>query len=449
MDKTEKYTGEAKIKAQHSEVDVKEWQQIQSALVNLTTEQLDSITDITDKPFKELTSAEKEKIISLASGNQQDLMDVPLKAILRPQATLTGTLTVRKAKKPKKESVDIEKRLYMTLFNDKFMHKLRQHIGKGNNGFNADYDEIEFKKNDGNITLKVIDENHSEALEKLTLQQSGGVLEVMEKLQNKLEHLDRAAVDVYIAMTHHWIENKIEEGKNKGEAYITFEKIHFDYRGLTGKNKRSTLTDQQREKYESILKTLDSIVISIDITNEKGKFYEQIRKSKATHINSRIFRYEFATEGENGEEVGFYYDFGKLSDTFNELLENMINRKYPATNLKLDSRYYSAAQNVVDHIAYHHRINWHGGDKKKQRKKYEIALPELLEIANYEIPKGRAKLYLTNFVERQLNEAVRVLKEDYNFISKIDIPTDINGRNYKSKTIAFHWNMNSFDNYKD
>ena len=384
------------------------------------------------------------KILELQSTDQgkriiedNNLFITPLVSLTEDTIKEIAQLVKQKEKRYKRQPVNLTDRIYLSLFNESAMQRIRRNL-RDSKGFLPDDREGHFSKQDGNVTLTI--SNGLELLDLFAKRQQGKMHEVMEDVANKVNSLDETTADVYKILTSKWILERFKEGKDKGKAFISLEDIHFNYRRKSGKNKNSTLTPEQKINYEQALSVLSRMKVLIDITKEKGRMYDEIRRHKGAFIESPIFRYNWARD-EDGNIVGFLYDFDELGKTYTEFLK-LYNNRYPKKAIELDNRYYAPAKRIIDEITH-----WHRNNEYRKKENFVVQFSKLLEIADYDIKNKREKKKtLERFITRQLNEVEQVLK-GAELIEKMIIPNDINTKNYlhEKTKVTIIWNLSSYE----
>lgn len=258
--------------------------------------------------------------------------------------------------------------------------------------------------------------------------------EIVNKVTERLDTLDQTTRDIYIILFTHWMKNKISSGlENEGKAFIDLNTIHFDYRGLRGKNLNSTIHDNIYQNYKQAIDTLSGTKVRIDITKETNIAYEKIKSLKWGSVEGFLINnVRVMWEEKDPTKVnGIFYDLGIIGEAYTEHIPQ-INNKYPTALLQMDARNYSTAKNIGNYLCYLHRCNENANNKKTLINFYK-----LLMESRYEVKAP----YIQRHIERFLKHLVKIediLKKN-NIISSIEVPSDIHTKNYKEKQITVHW----------
>lgn len=256
--------------------------------------------------------------------------------------------------------------------------------------------------------------------------------EVVKKVKERLEALDQLTRDTYLILFTHWIKNKVKDNvEEEGKALIELDTIHFDYRGLTGKNKESTLTEQQYSSYVNAIDVLSNTRVSIDVSKETNIAYEKIKNLGWGAIEGRLIdniRWVYNTE--KTKIIGIWYDLGMIGEAYTQYIPQ-INNKYPTALLQLDAKN-STVKNIGNYLCYLHRCNENVGNKYTLIKFYN-----LMGESGYEIKPPRIQEGLNRFLKHL--EKIKDMLINNKIISNIEIPQDIHSKNYKEKQIKVYW----------
>lgn len=258
--------------------------------------------------------------------------------------------------------------------------------------------------------------------------------EIVNKVAERLESLDQNIRDMYIILFNHWMKNKISDViEDKGKAFIDLDTIHFDYRGLRGKNLNSTIYDNVYQNYIHAIDVLTSTKVRIDITKETNVAYDKIKSLKwgameGFLINNIRLIWD---EKDPNKLRGLYYDLGLIGEAYTQHVPQ-INNKYPTALLQLDSKNYSTAKNIGNYLCYLHRCNENTGNKLTHINFYK-----LLMESRYEVKAPYIQRHIDRFL-KHLFKIEDVLKNN-NIITNMEIPSDIHTNNYKNKQISIHW----------
>lgn len=256
--------------------------------------------------------------------------------------------------------------------------------------------------------------------------------EILNKISARLENLDQTTRDTYLVLFTHWFKNKELEGmENEGNAYCEFTDIHFNYRGLTGKNKDSTLMSEQYNSYLQAVDILRNTRVKIDITKENNIVYDKIKNLGWTAMEGFLVN-DVKLVYKNEKVIGIWYNMGILGEAYTEYIPQ-INNRYPTDLLKLDSKY-STVKNIGNYLCYLYSCRQDDNEVSSK-----INLFSLMGEVRYELAKGRYQQGINRFLNN-LNKTKDLLISN-KIIKDISVPEDIHSKNYKDKHIIIYWWM--------
>jgi hypothetical protein len=255
--------------------------------------------------------------------------------------------------------------------------------------------------------------------------------EIINKITERLDNLDLYTRDTYLVLFAHWFYNNIDKGmENEGNAYCNISDIHFKYRGLRGKNKDSTLTDEQYESYTTALDILANTRVSIDITRETNVIYDKIKSMGWTSIEGFLLndvRFIYKEE----RLMGLWYNMGLIGQAYTEYIPSQISNKYPTALLKMNNKY-PTAKNIGNYLCYLHQIKKEIGETTSA-----INIYNLMGESRYEIKPPNIQQGINRFI-KNLNTVNELLIKS-RIIESMYIPDDIHSKNYKDKQIDIEW----------
>lgn len=258
--------------------------------------------------------------------------------------------------------------------------------------------------------------------------------EVIEKVKERIDNLDQNNRDVYQILFTHWMKNKVKDIENNcWRAYIEIDTIHFDYRGLPGKNQESTIHDSQYLNYLNAIDTLANTKVTIDITQETNIAYEKIKNLGWSSIEGVLLervRYIRGEKRKNTKVIGVWYDLGMFGEAFT-LHVPQINNKYPTALLQMDTKSITA-KNIGNYLCYLHRCNENTGNYYTLINFYN-----LMGESGYSIKPPRIQEGINRFL-KQLQKIEEILIVN-KIISKIEVPIDVQSKNYKDRQVKVYW----------
>lgn len=277
----------------------------------------------------------------------------------------------------------------------------------------------------GKITEYNIEQNPS-----LLLQTSKQ--EVITKLLERLNNLDSLAQDVYLALFAHWLDYK----DDSGDAYIDIDDIHFKYRGLGGTNKTSTIRDEDYINYRKAIDVLRNTSLKVNINKNTNIVYDKIKNLKFGAIEGFLVQVTHITYyDEDSDKIrGFKYNLSVIQDTFT-ISEPIINYLYPTSLLQLTTKS-ETVKNLGNYLCYLHKQN-----ELKGNKISAISLYVLMGESNYAIKGSRYQEGINRFLIN-LKKIEQLLQKE-SIITHMDIPEDVDSKNYKFKKVDIHWNYSN------
>lgn len=257
--------------------------------------------------------------------------------------------------------------------------------------------------------------------------------EIVNKVNERLNNLDQDTGDMYKILFTHWMKNKVKDGlENEGKAFVEINEIHFGYRGLKGRNQESGITDIQYDNYMKAIDVLVNTKVQIDITKETNIVYDKIKSLKWGAIEGFLINnVRWVWNDAKTRTIGIWYDLGLIGEAYIQHIPQ-INNKYPTALLQLDYKVYATVKNIGNYLCYLHRCNENANNKTTVLNFYN-----LLGESRFEIKAPRIQEGLNRFV-KNLNKAKEILIMNH-IISDIEIPSDLNSKNYKNANIVIKW----------
>jgi len=257
--------------------------------------------------------------------------------------------------------------------------------------------------------------------------------EIVNKVTERLESLDQNTRDVYLILFTHWMKNKIGEGlEDEGKAFIELDSIHFDYRGLRGKNLTSSMDAPTYTNYIQAIDTLSATKVKIDITKETNVAYEKIKSLKWGAVEGFLINnLRLIWNDKKSKVIGLFYDLGLIGEAYTQHVPQ-INNKYPTAILQLDSKNYATAKDIGNYLCFLHRCNENANNKKTI-----LGLYSLMMEVRFEVQSRYAQRCIDRFL-KHLTKIEDVLIKN-GIVRSIKIPTDIHSKNYKTQQIEVNW----------
>lgn len=284
--------------------------------------------------------------------------------------------------------------------------------------------------NNKNLTIQISD---VDIIKNPTVLLKTATQEVVFKVDEKLANFDQITRDTFLALAGHW-QYQHSQGlvENDGFVYCKLDTIHFDYRGLSGKNKESTMPEVIYSNYIGIIESLRNTKVTVDVSKEDNPLYDKIKRMNIGAIEGYLLdkvRYVYNTD--KTKMIGIAYDLGVIGEIYFDKIPQ-VNNKYPTAILQLDARNYAVAKNIGNYLCYLHRCNEKTNNLKTKLNFYSLMLESDYAPTPPYIQRG-----IDRFI-KHLNKIAEVLIVN-SIIYNIDIPIDIQSKNYKDKQIVIHW----------
>jgi hypothetical protein len=252
-------------------------------------------------------------------------------------------------------------------------------------------------------------------------------LTVANKIKESLDMLDVLTRDVYLALFDHWREYQDENN----EAYIDIDDIHFNYRGMRGTNISSTLLEEDYIRYRRAIEILRNMSIKIDITNENNIVYKTLKKYDFGAIEGYLLEIKNITYHSNQKTMkGFKYNMSVIQDTF-LVYPAKINTKYPTSLLQVSTKH-DTCKHIGNYIC-----KIYTEAKENNFTNTFVSFYTLMGESRYEIKPPRYQQYIDRFVNSI--KRTETLLVSANVVLNINIPQDIDAKNYKYKKIEIFW----------
>ncbi|MDM0489893.1 hypothetical protein QTI29_14540 [Clostridium perfringens] len=254
--------------------------------------------------------------------------------------------------------------------------------------------------------------------------------QAVKELQNSLLNLNANVDMMWVILCDNFIKQLSNGSLTKfGEASLTFDDIHFKFRGRSGKRDGSVVPTKTIENYIQLIKTLSSFKANIRLNTKSMKSYYNFSKNTkfkdnnsysidSNIINSNLIYEE--TISSNGllekKPIGIRYNLDLLGKLY--LTETkMINTKVPTAMLEYDTNKHSPAYNIYMKIVFLSNSN------KKKYPSSTFNLEDLIKIAHYNFDTKRKSFYIKRFLERQVKKALDDAVKD-NLISAYSLPDE-------------------------
>lgn len=306
------------------------------------------------------------------------------------------------------------------------------------------------------LTNSIISKNRDSQI-KVSIKRQLGHLETVDDSSKQLavQELKDSLLNLNANVDMMWVilcDNFIKQLDNGtltelGEATLTFDEIHFKFRGKAGKNSGSTIPHSTIENYIKLVKMLSSFKANIKLNTKSMKAYYNFSKNSifkdnnSYSIDSNIINSNFIYEdfvNKNGlleqRIVGLRYNLDLLGKLY--LTETkMINSNVPTTMLEYDTNKLSPAYNILVKIIF--LANSNNKDKYTSAK---FTLTELIEIAHYKFDERRKSLYIKRFLKSQVKKALDDAVKD-KLIRAYDIPReeDLNMKYLDANIITIYY----------
>jgi hypothetical protein len=173
--------------------------------------------------------------------------------------------------------------------------------------------------------------------------------------------------------------------------------------------------------------------IKVDITKETNIVYEKIKNLRFGAIEGFLVQISHITYYDNNTQKirGFKYNLSVIQDTF-AVTEPVINYLYPTSLLQLSTKS-ETVKNLGHYLCYIHKLNEGTGQNMSS-----IGFYVLMGESRFTIKGSRYQEGIDRFIGH-LRKIEQLLQKE-NIIIHIDIPTDIDSKNYKFKKVNIHWN---------
>jgi hypothetical protein len=262
--------------------------------------------------------------------------------------------------------------------------------------------------------------------------------EIREKVYQRLESLDQNTSDMYKILFTHFLThrnsddfNDKENNPNKKLVFIKIDDIHFFYRGLRGKNKESTIGDDQYNNYVQAIDILSNTKVEFNINQTTNAIYDKLKSLNWGSIEGFLINdTRWIKNKKNGRIDGIWYNLGLIGEAFLDHIPQ-INNRYPKDLLKLNYNVYSTVKNIGEYLCWLHRCN-----KNANNKKTKLNFYNLMGECRCEIKQGRTQRSLDSFV-KNLNKAKDILIEN-KIISDMKVP-NVYSKNYRNSFIVISW----------
>jgi galactitol-specific phosphotransferase system IIB component len=253
--------------------------------------------------------------------------------------------------------------------------------------------------------------------------------EIFKQISERIDSLDPLTRDVYKILFAHWIDNK----DDNGDAYIEIEYIHFGYRGLSGKNSESTLTDEIYQKYISAIDILQHTKVKFLINEETNIAYKKFQKHNYGGIESFLIHVNhYTTYATNQDKVrGVSYNMKVFYDTF----VKKLNKNYPTSLLQLSTRS-DVIKNMGNYLCY-----LHASCKDNNIEISRINFYTLMGESGFEIKNSRYQEYIQRFINH-IRKTEKLLINAH-ILQSIKVPIDINSKNYKYQQVIVTWDYSN------
>ena len=270
------------------------------------------------------------------------------------------------------------------------------------------------------------------------LLQTTSKTEVVKKIKERIDNLDSLTRDVYSILFSHWFEFKDE----LGYATIEIDDMHFNYRGHTGKNISSTLSNDDYDNYRKCIDILRNTSVKIDINDSNNIAYHNIKAFDVGAVEGFLLNVDnFIYYGYDNTKIkGIKYKLSVIQD-ISSYYTLQVDNKFSTSILKMAANN-PTMKNLGYYISKLRMVNVDNGNFYT-----DISLFNLMGESNFKIVGSRYQQYINRFLD-YLKRTEEILKED-DIVIKIDIPFEVDSKSYKFKKVRIYWNLDTIQDVQN
>ncbi len=254
--------------------------------------------------------------------------------------------------------------------------------------------------------------------------------EVVKKIKERIDNLDSLTRDVYSILFSHWFEYKDE----LGYATIEIDDMHFNYRGHSGKNISSTLSNDDYENYRKCIDILRNTSVKIDINDSNNFAYHNIKDFDVGAVEGFLLNVDnfIYYSHDNTKIKGLKYKLSVIQD-ISSYYTLQVDNKFSTSILKMAANN-PTMKNLGYYISKLRKINVDSGNTYT-----DISIYNLMGESNFKIVGSRYQQYINRFLD-YLRRTEEILRDD-EIVTQIDIPFDVDSKTYKFKKVRIYWNL--------
>lgn len=416
----------------------------------------DDILSYIKMPYEIFT----QELVDFSVDLTKDLYDIKKSTLIKRISSLESKIISTAKKTNNKRKSNISNLAIISSVEMENVRGTMQSLKNSSIGLVVEEDMLEGNKYfiaaEKELTNNIISKNRDSQI-KVSIRRQLGDLETVDdssrqiavqELKDSLLNINANVDMIWIILCDNFIK-QLDNGTltSLGEATLTFNDIHFKFRGKTGKNSGSTIPSNTIENYIKLIKVLSSFKANIKLNTKSMKAYynfskNSIFKDNTTYsIDSNIINSNFIYEdvvNSNGvlerKAVGLRYNLDLLGKLY--LTETkMINSNVPTTMLGYDTNKLSPAYNILMKIIFLSNSN-----KTNKYTSFKFTLSELIEIAHFNYDTKRKSLYIKRFLNTQVKRALDDAVKD-NLIKSYDMPDekDLNIKYLESNIITIYY----------